>query len=237
VDYATLDLGSGSTSGWGLGVQPGIVYHPNDKLSFGLSYTSPQPVTFNNVSDFTGNGKLDNLKLETPQQIVLGGATKLFNDRLLLESDLKWINWANASGYNDFGWKNEWVASLGAQYALIPKKLFLRAGYNFGNNPVSSTSGFNGAYSPNNTTSVQGNKIQNYYYQSFRTIGFPAVVENHISVGVGYAFNEHFTANLAYVHGFANTITQNGSNLLGQPTSIGSKLSEDSIEVGLTWNY
>ena len=237
VDYSTLDLGNGTSSAFSLGVNPGIIYHPIDPLTFGLSYTTPQPSTYNNVSDFNGDGKLDSLKLESPQEVVLGGAYEAFNHRLLFETNGKWINWSGAQGYKDFGWKDQWVAAVGIQYAIIPEKLFVRAGYNFGNNPVKPNDGFNGAYSPTNVTVVQGKAIPNYFYESFRIIGFPAVVENHASVGLGYTINEHLKANLAYTHAFANTVSEKGTNLFGQPTTISSKLSEDSVELGLTWTY
>ena len=240
IDYSSLDLGNGAASSFSAGVQPGIVYRPTDKLTFGASYTTPQPSTFNRVSDFNGDGSLDNLKLESPQQAVLGGAYEAFDHRLLLELNGKWINWGSAAGYKDFGWTDQWVAAVGAQFAVIPNKLFLRAGYNFGNNPVKTDNGFNGAFGPGGPvsyTTVQGKAIPTYYYESFRIIGFPAVVENHVSVGAGYVFNEHLTANLAYTHAFAKSVSESGTNPFGQPTTLGSKLSEDTLEIGLTWKY
>ena len=240
IDYSKLDLGNKAASSFSAGVQPGIVYRPTDKLTFGASYTTPQPSTFGRVSDFNGDGTLDSLKLEAPQQAVLGGAYEAFDHRLLLELNGKWINWGGAAGYKDFGWTDQWVAAVGAQFAVIPKKLFLRAGYNFGNNPVKTDNGFNGAFGPSGPvshTTVQGKAIPTYYYESFRIVGFPAVVENHLSLGAGYVINEHLTANLAYTHAFAKSISETGTNPYGQATTIGSKLSEDSVELGITWKF
>ena len=240
IDYSTLDLGQGTTSAFSVGVQPGIVYRPIQNLTFGASYTTPQPATFKRVDDFTGNGTLNDLKLESPQEVIFGGAYEAFDHRLLLEADGKWINWGGADGYKDFGWKDEWVAAVGAQFAIIPEKLFVRAGYDFGNNPVKSNNGFNGAFGPTGPQSynqVQGISIPTYYYEAFRVIGYPAVVEDHLSFGVGYAFNKHFTVNLAYSHAFSHSVTENGTNPFGQPTTIGSKLSEDSVDIGLTWRF
>jgi len=240
IDYSTLDLGQGTTNAYGLGVKPGIVYHPTDNLTFGATYTSSQPTTFDRVNDFDSDGIKDDLKLESPQEAAIGGAIELFDHRLLLETNGKWINWSSAAGYKDFAWKDQWVAAVGAQFAVIPEKLFFRIGYNYGNNPVQTHDGFNGAFGPTGAqeyTTVQGKKIPTYYYEAFRIVGFPAVVEHHASVGLGYVFNKHFSANLGYTHAFATTVSEKGTNPFGQPTTIQSKLSEDSLEIGLTWKY
>ncbi|WP_347243431.1 hypothetical protein, partial [Thermogutta sp.] len=49
VDYATLDLRQGSSSGYGVGVQLGMIYKATDSVSLGLSYTSPQNVNHDDV--------------------------------------------------------------------------------------------------------------------------------------------------------------------------------------------
>lgn len=97
-------------------------------LSLGLSYTTPQEVNRERVADFDGNGSLDGLKLQAPQQVGIGVAFELLDDRLVLAVDGKWGNWGNATGYEDFDWRDQWVAGVGAQFAVILKKLFVRAG-------------------------------------------------------------------------------------------------------------
>ena len=91
-----------------------------------------------------------------------------WNYKLLLEADVKWINWNGANGYDDFGWGDQWVFAVGAQYQPI-QKLFLRMGYNYGENPVNEHNGWNG----HSLTTVQGNTMPRYYYETFRMIGFP----------------------------------------------------------------
>jgi len=131
------------------------------------------------------------------------------------------------------------VVAVGVQFAAIPKKLFLRLGYNFGNNPVTAHNGWNGSLlTPTpDFVEVQGKMVPRYYYETFRSIGFPAVVENHITCGIGYAFSEKFEVNIAYMHAFENNITEHGVNIAGQPTTIKSTLSEDSVDFGLTWRF
>ena len=43
--------------------------------------------------------------------------------------------------------------------------------------------------------------------------------------------------NLGYMHAFENTISEKGTNPLGQPVTLTSKLYEDSLDFGLTWYF
>ncbi len=119
----------------------------------------------------------------------------------------------------------------------MPGKFAVRGGYHFGTNPIKDVSGFNGAFNPANTTNVQGKEIPNYYYQSFRTIGVPATVEHHLTLGFGYAITRQLALNVGWTHAFENSVTSTGSNLFGRATKIKSTLSEDSIEVGFDYKF
>ncbi len=237
IDYANLDLRSGSSHNYGLGVQLGALYKLTDSISVGATYISPQEVNHKDVKDFDGDGVADNLKLEAPQQFGVGIAVEPVRDKLLIEADVKWINWEDATGYNDFDWKNQWVFAIGAQ--LKPtKQLALRVGYNYGNNPVREHNNFVGAtpLGPN-MTSVQGKFLPVYYYETFRIIGFPAIVKQHLTFGIGYELSKRFAINAGYTHAFKETIRESGTNIAGQPVTLESRLSEDSLEFGFTWRF
>jgi len=230
IDYSSLDLGSGSTFNYGMGYQLGVIYKLTDAVSLGGTYISPQKVKYENVLD-KGNGFSANLELESPQQVGFGVAVTLF-DKLLVEGDVKWLNWSNAQGYDEFGWNDQWVYNLGAQYEVIPK-LFLRAGFCYGANPVKRNQNFNGT----TFTTVQGTTLPTYYYETFRIIGFPAIVEKHLTAGIGYEFSPKFAINMGYVHAFEKKIKETGTFLDGSPASMESKLYEDSLDLSLTWRF
>jgi len=232
VDYGILDLREGSAQNYGIGAQVGFIYKFTDNISFGLTYQSPQSITYDNVADFDGNGNADQLELQSPNQVGIGLACTFLDNKLLVETDLKWLNWSGATGYNDFDWEDQWVVGIGAQYKPIPK-VALRLGYNYGNNPVKTHDNFNGA----SLTKVQGKYLPTYYYETFRIIGFPAIVEHHITAGLSYQFSPRFSMELGYVHAFQNTITQSGTDFLGVPVTLESKLYEDSVDLGLTWRF
>ena len=232
LDYATLDLGDGQSPGYGFGVQLGALYKITDTISLGATFITEQEVTHDNVTDFDGDGEDDDLDLAIPMQIGAGIAWEPIPGKLLFEVDGKWINWSDASGYDDFDWQDQFAIGVGVQYKPVPK-LALRAGYNWARNPVDEHDDFDGT----TVTEVQGKSIPTWYYETFRVVGFPAVVEHHVTAGIGYEFTDSFALHLAYLHAFSETISQEGTDLTGQPATIESELSEDSVELGLTWRF
>jgi long-chain fatty acid transport protein len=154
----------------------------------------------------------------------------MIENRLLLTAEGRWLNWGDAEGYRDFDWEDQWVAAVGAQFAVVPKKLFLRLGYNYGANPVKANEGFSEA----GVRTVQGLPFPNPAYESFRILGFPAIVEHHLTAGIGYAFSETFELNLGYMHAFENSISETSANAV---FAYESSLSEDSLELGFTWRF
>jgi long-chain fatty acid transport protein len=232
IDYSSLDLGTGSSFNYGLGAQLGAIYRLNDMISFGATYISPQEVNHKKVLSFDGQN-FSNLKLESPQQVGIGVAVEPVKDCLLLEVNGRWVNWENATGYDDFDWKDQWVLALGAQFKPT-KKLALRVGYNYAENPVREHTNFS---SPTHT--VQGITMPTYYYETFRIIGFPAIVKQHLTFGVGYEFSKKFVLNAGYTHAFEETLTENNVPTIvpGQTAALQSTLSEDSVEFGLTFRF
>lgn len=237
IDYAALDLRSGSSANYGLGAQLGAMYKLSDQVSLGATYISPQRVDHKDVYDFNGDGKADELTLESPQQFGVGVAFMPLQEKLLVEADAKWINWANAEGYDNFDWDNQLAFALGAQFKPN-KNLALRVGYNYAKNPVKEHNNFAGVTSAGmNTTNVQGKSLPVYYYETFRIVGFPAIVKQHATFGIGYEFSNRFALHAGYTHAFEETIKETGTDITGQPVTVESSLSEDSVEFGLTFRF
>jgi long-chain fatty acid transport protein len=71
-------------------------------------------------------------------------------------------------------------------------------------------------------------------------IGFPAVVEHHLTLGMGFRFTEDLVLNVAWVHAFENTQSSSGDMMTPGgpvPTSVESSLYEDTVDVGLSWRF
>jgi long-chain fatty acid transport protein len=232
LDMGVLDLDykNGSSTGWGFGGQLGAIYKTGP-VSFGLVYVTPQRINHHDVADLDGDGNADNLKLESPQSVGFGIAYEPILQVLLIEANTKWLNWSDADGYKDFGWKDQWVFNIGVQYKPTPKWA-LRAGYNYGQNPVDEHNGWEGTGSQN----VQGKNVNRFQYEVLRISGFPAVVEHHITAGIGYEISKAVSLNLGYMHAFENEVKESGT-FFGAKTTVQSKLSENSIDFGLTYRF
>ena len=242
LDYATLDMGAGSRSGFGYGVQLGLLWRPQPNLSIGLSYTSAQKVNHEDViaqQTPTGIARFD-LELEAPQQFGVGLAFEAMDHRLLTGVDVKWVNWSDAAGYREFDWEDQTVFAFGVQYAVVPKKFFVRAGFNYGANPVKEHHDWNGAFTPQGPAEwvpVQDTAFPRYYYETFRIIGFPAIVEQHLTVGFTYELSDAMALSFAYMRALENDISETGIGPAGTPVTITSTLSEDSFEFSGAWRF
>jgi len=236
VDYQNLDLGEGSAHDYGYGAQLGIIYKLG-MFSLGASYTTPQSVTHKNVSTFASGTAFNpfeptrryfDLELESPA-IYAGGIAFQPNDKLSVEFDVRYLPWADSTGYKDFDWENQWVYAVGAQYKLTPA-VALRAGFNYAKNPVKEHSGYNAG----SIVNVQGALMPAPMYEQFRIIGFPAVVEQHLTLGLGYALTDTVIIDLSLMHAFKQSISETDSS---GAIYYESTLEETSTTLGLTWRF
>jgi long-chain fatty acid transport protein len=229
---ASLDLGNGPKDGYAVGFQPGVIFRPTESISLGLTYVSAQEIDHKNVTDFDGDGQKDTLTLEAPQWVGGGIAWEPLPYELLFEFNVKWINWSDAKGYKDFDWNDQWVFNVGAQYK-VTERWTLRAGYNYAESVVEEHDGWNGA----EMVDVQGNMLPRYFYETFRIVGFPAIVEQHLTLGVGYEIKDRLHLDVSFMHAFENSVTETGTDLTGQPAELESELSENSLGISLSWIF
>jgi long-chain fatty acid transport protein len=227
IDYQAADFGAGLAHNYALGLRLGAGYD-YEKWKFGLTYVTPQNVEHKRIYDFDGSGPIDDLKLENPGQFGFG-ASYLGIDKWLFSADLKYVDWANADGYSDFGWESQTVLALGVQNKATDK-LTLRAGWNYGKSPVKKHSGFDA----NGTTNVQGASMSTFGYEYFRIIGFPGIVEHHLTLGAGYEFSPKFALNLGYKKALAKTLSETDSS---GAITLKSELSESAYDLGLTFKF
>ena len=237
IDYQAADFGAGLSHNYSFGARLGAGYEYK-AWNFGLTYVTPQNVKHERIYDFDGKGGpsqtfngYETLELENPGQYGFGASYKGL-DKWIFSADVKYVDWANAKGYKDFDWESQTVYALGVQNKTTDK-LTLRAGWNYGKNPVKKHDSFNiggGAA----TTMVQGSAMSTFGYEYFRIIGFPGIVEHHATIGAGYEFSPKFTLNLGYKKALAKTLSETDST--GSIT-LKSKLSEDAYDLGLTFKF
>lgn len=197
----------------------GVNYQINDKWSVGATYTSESAIDFDGGELTMASGvKYNDVRMDGftwPQQVEAGVAYRA-TPKLLLAMDLSWINWSSAiktvtvtaNNPSSFEapnslifpfvmeWDDQIVVAIGAEYELTDY-LKVRAGYNYGNSPVSSA----------NLSPL-----------------FPALVEHHATAGFTYTWTD-WDFDFAYEHAFTNTKTNDGNpNPMTNPF-YGSKVS------------
>ena len=242
--------GGGQSTALGIGGQLGVAFNFGNFVYAGLSYQTPISLTYRHVFDFIGasrgnfgNEGFQDFKLEQPQEIAFGVGVAP-TDKWNVGADVRWINWSNADGYKDFGWKDQYVFALGTSYKLTPK-LTLRAGFNYARSPIRSN---NFGYSNSQTTaaSISGANFNQYQVDFFNLYGFPAITEEAITLGGSYQFTNTFGVSLAYEHDFQHSVTDSGycynGGLISSPSSynpcsISAKNAEDAINLALEWRF
>lgn len=231
VTNSTWNAGGGVSQDYGVGASFGLSYE-TDVFTAGFSYMSPVKMKYKKVYDSNGDQVFEDMKLEQPQEVAAGVGVKPI-DGLKVGFDVRWINWADADGYKQFGWNNQIVYALGAEYKAT-EALTLRAGFNYAKSPLDDVSAASNA-APTITVPDLAAPFNEYFIGVMNALGFPAITETHITIGAGYKVSEHFTINVAYVHAFEGDFkVEDTSN--AYPT-YEAKNAQNSISMGLRWNF
>ncbi|MDD5211449.1 MAG: outer membrane protein transport protein [Sulfuricurvum sp.] len=213
----THDIGRGSSNDLGLGYEAGVAYTLKDMgVTLAARYQSPIMMEYKNQISVAGAAfgygaggvfaaKYD--KLEQPAEIGVG--LDWTQGDISLTADFKQIKWADAAGYGDFGWENQNVYAIGAEYRI--DKLALRAGYNYGKNPIQNNT--------DSTPVFTGGPTNGDVMNAFNHVMFPAVTERHYTLGTGYQFTKNVGADLALMYATSPKVTVGASSVgLGQLT-------------------
>jgi long-chain fatty acid transport protein len=235
VDPATQTAfyqGAAATDGaFGFGFQAGLMYQVNDMIALGASYSSeqwfeefkwnstvanPDLPTFGTPTEIT-------FKLNVPAMAAAGvGIQALPN--LLIAGDFRYMFYESTPGFklpdngqimnpdgsvNGFGWKNIWAVNTGLQFR--PNDwLQLLGGYNYTQNPVPDS-------------------------LAMYNVPAPAIVQHHITGGIGVNVTRRFNITAAYYKALENSGTGPLIGVdpgTGQPAEFGTvtnTLSEDSF--------
>jgi len=211
---------------FGIGFQVGLMYTVNEIFAFGASYTSEQwfrPFEWNsthanpNLADF-GQPRTFSFRLNVPA-VVGGGVAVQAIPELLLTADFKYYFYKHTAGFEipssgpfnpdgslaGFGWDNIYSIAFGLKYE--PADIVaLYGGYNFSDNPVPD-------------------------HLSMINIAAPAIVQHHISVGVGIRATSQFEITAAYYHAFRNSGTGEILNPAIPPgtSSVTNSMQENSV--------
>ena len=126
--------------------------------------------------------------LNQPAEIKAGVAYTMSS--ITLTADYKSIAWSSATGYKDFGWKDQTVVAVGAKYA--GNGYWLGLGYNSANDPIGTL--------PASTAGTPGSvAYKNAAVNFFNNMFFPAIVTNSYTLGGGYDISKAMAIEAAAV--------------------------------------
>jgi long-chain fatty acid transport protein len=177
----------GGDSSNGVGVRLGYLGNLTDQISLGASY-SPKI----NMSKFDKYSWLflEQGDFDIPENYSVGAAFKA-TPEVTVALDYQRINYNKVRSIGQpmtaggFGWSNVDVYKLGIEWKMN-QATTLRAGYSWGTNPVSA---------PN----AQFNILA------------PGVIKDHLTLGATYALSAESEMSVAYMHGFKNSVSGQGS--------------------------
>lgn len=213
MDPATYaQRGGGMSDDFGFGFQLGAGYSITPEINLGAFYQSEVGTEYENVFDFNMDGQYDNLKLSQPAEYGVGVGYN--NGTYRVSLDVKQIQWSDADGYDSFGWDDQTVIALGAGYKVNPS-LELRAGYSQADSPIDES--FTAA-------TVGGTPMPAENVGYFNMMGFPAISETHITVGLGYQFSDKIGIDVAYVHSPKETLSALNMQVSNEQNSVSGAL-------------
>jgi long-chain fatty acid transport protein len=212
-DFSNSDDFTGEAMGTGFAGKVGMLYKHNEKLKFGLTYHFESQLNDLESDNATVSMNMDvpglgNTDMAIPGKIPLNdfqwpamlsaGMSMVFTDRLTAAVDIRRIYWsqvmkdfamtftadqnlpgmlANFSGsqmdttlYQD--WDDQNVFAIGAAYKVTPD-FTVRAGLSLSDNPIPDAR-------------------VNYL--------FPAITQDHYSIGAGYNFAKNHNINFAFIY-------------------------------------
>ena len=158
--------------------------------------------------------------LSTPATLGVGVSYKMNEHTIAL--DYKQINWEDADGYKDFGWKNQNVVAVGYEYQA--NGWAARLGYNYAASPIEDAGVADGGMT-----------------NMFNLVGFPAITESHIAIGGSYDISKVTSLDVAYTYApeASETFDVMASDGMGGfvASTITTKHSQTGLTVQVNYNF
>jgi len=203
IQYGALDInyvtpggtvGDGTATDLGFGFNLGGFYDITKDLTVGLAYQSEIGMNYDHQLTIaadgfglgpSGMGIITSNDLAQPAEIKAGVAYTM--GPWLFTGDFKRVMWGDADGYKDFNWDDQDVFGIGAKYSQ--SGWWVGFGYNHGDDPIQVLPN---APLPTGYANQAINMFNNHF--------FPAVVEDHFTVGGGVAIGKNTTLEGAFVY-------------------------------------
>nr|WP_321267192.1 porin [uncultured Sulfurimonas sp.] len=231
LQYGSLDINYNNGLNQGSGVSQDLEFGYNLGFSYEVSsftigaiYKSQIDMKYkgqlSNAMQNFGLNAYKNDELSTPSEIGIGLSYRIKEH--IIAIDYKNIQWSKAKGYEDFKWEDQNVYALGYEYSV--ESWAIRIGYNYAETPIKEQNGFVGS------ASIPSSGLVN----TFNLLGFPAIVESHISIGSTYKISNKTSVDLAYT--YAPEVSK---KFLNHTTTqyTETKHSQTALSVGLNYAF
>jgi len=211
IDFKDDSDFTGEAKGYSLAAKLGFTYKLNDALSVGGVYQ-----TAGNLPDLKDGGyKVEGFDM--PPILALGLAWQA-SDRLMVAADVKDVMWSSSmntvtivtpGGNVPFqqDWDDQIVLALGLAYQFSDA-FTGRVGFNYGKNPIPD-------------------QFVNYLW--------PAIMEDHYTVGFGYAFNKQSEVNFGL--SYAPEVSVTGTGPMPPFGNGGMTIEHSQVNWQLMYSY
>lgn len=228
ISYSGHNPNHTGDSSTGLGYSLGGYYNVVPALTVAAAYNSAIAMTYGHQlsSAAAGFGQTSFVidKLEQPAEMKAGVAYAV-NDNITVTADYRLIKWGSASGYKDFGWKNETVIALGGKYSA--DGYWLGAGYNHSDDPIGVF-----ANGTSHTTDAQ-----NGYGNFLNNMLFPAIIKDSYTFGGGYSLSKELAIEGAIMIAPKVSKTVDISDVRGSGATNTTTHSQKAFEVSLRYKF
>jgi len=187
---------TGEDSSVGYGAKLGVAWTVTDWVSLGATYQSKMSMK---EMDFFKNwlsgtlGFTGNAQLTLPDEYGIGAKWSIGKNVDIL-TDVYYYKWSGIDVFDFFGWEDQVVYKLGAEFR--PTNAWaLRVGYNYGKSPIKG----------GNTTQAIPNFGGATMDAAFANYAFPAISEQHFTLGVGYQLAKNTKVDAYYLYSPTNT--------------------------------
>jgi long-chain fatty acid transport protein len=240
INYIMPDTGSGAQnvgygskqSDFGYGVNLGGYFDVSKDLTLGATYQSKIKMEYGNVITTAADGfgigpngfapTILSDRLDQPAEIKLGVAYTM--GPWMVTGDYKRVYWSDAAGYKEFNWKDQDVFAIGGKYS--GSGWWVGVGYNHAKDPIDK---------------LADTSYPNQAINTFNNMFFPAIVEDHYTLGGGIALNKNTSLDLAYVHAakVSKTINTGFVSQTSNPaaTTETTTHSQDAVTVSVRMNF
>jgi long-chain fatty acid transport protein len=216
-----------SVHNFGVGGSLGITHQLTPDLMLSGVIKSPVEYNFKNILHTTvGGAGFQDLKVEQPLELVLGGAYDLAPG-WMVEADLAWKNWSKATTYQDV-YKDQFLLSIGTQYKTGPWSL--RMGYSYAEDilrdePNDTLGGLTGL-----GTVPLGGPLGTDVVKLAQTTLVPVLMNHTLTAGAGYDLSKNVRLDVFAAYAFKNDVSR--------ATALGNfKAEVDVWAAGLGLNF